>query len=126
MKPYKRADRVAGHVHKALSSLLQKGIKEPSLDGVTITGVRMSPDLRQAKIYYTVFSHDADRESIREGFSRARGHIKRILAKHLGLKYMPDIHFFYDESLDRGARIEELLKSIGTDNEPDYQQPEEV
>ena len=121
MKPYKRADRVAGHVHKALSDLLQRGIKDPRLSSATITGVRMSPDLRQAKIYYAVYGENIARDEIENGFKRAKGHIKRALAQSLGLKYMPDIHFYYDESLDRGARIETLLKSIKTDNEPDHQ-----
>ena len=120
MKPYKRADRVAGHLHKALSDLLQRGVKDPRLESATITGVRMSADLKLAKVYYAVYGKTVDKDDIASGFNQAKGHIKRVLARNLGLKYMPEIRFYYDESLDRGARIENLLKSLNTGNESDH------
>ena len=121
MKPFKRADRIAGHVQKALSDLLRKKIKDPRLDTVTITGVRVSSDLRLARVYYSINGDQKAKTGADAGFKRAKGHIKRALAKNLGLRYMPDLQFFYDESFDYGSRIDRLLQSINSDNEANSQ-----
>jgi len=116
MKPYTRGDRVGGQVQKVMAQLLQKEIKDPRLEGVTITGVRMSRDLRIAKIYFTTTSGEAAHADALAGFERARGFVKRELAQRLGLRYMPDLNFYYDESIDYGERIEKLLKSVKQDD----------
>ncbi len=121
MKPFKRADRVAGHVQKSLSDLLRKEIKDPRLDIVTITGVRVSDDLRLARVYFSTNGDQQAKTDADAGFKSARGHIKRSLGKILGLKYMPDIQFHYDESFDYGSHIEKLLQSIKKGDEANNQ-----
>ena len=123
MKSFPRSDRVGGHIQKVLSDLLQKDIKDPRLDMVTITDVKLSNDLRKARIYFTT-STPKNTERAIEGFKSARGYVKRVLSQHLGLRYMPDIEFLYDESFDYASRIDKLLKSTKTDNEKDYKPPE--
>jgi len=120
MKPYARSDRVGGQVKKVMAELLQKEIKDPCLDGVTITGVRMSRDLRIAKIYFATTSGPDTHTAALAGFDRARGFVKRELAQRLGLRYMPDLKFYYDESIDYGERIERLLKSVKQDDTDDH------
>ncbi len=120
MKPFARSDRVGGQVQKVMAELLQKEIKDPRLDRVTITGVRMSRDLKIAKIYFTTPSGDDAHAAALAGFDRARGFVKRELAHRLGLRYMPDLKFFYDESIDYGERIERLLKSVKQDDTDDH------
>jgi len=116
MKPYKRADRVSGHIQKALSDLMHNKIKDPRLNMVTITGVKMSPDLKIAHIFYTISDITSGIKkrcaAAEKGFKSALGYIKRTLACELGLRYMPDITFHYDESFDYGSRIDSILKSI--------------
>ncbi len=115
MKPFTRADRVGGQIQRALSDLLQKDIKDPRLKMVTITGVKLSRDLRIARIYFTTSGGGKkSREEAVEGFKNALGYVKRTLARQLGLRYMPDLKFFYDESFDYASRIDEVLKSIKT------------
>lgn len=110
-RSFNRADRVGGQVQRVLAELIQKGVKDPRLAKATITGVSLSKDLRIAKIYFSVLD-GAEKQTILEGFERAKGFIKRELAKELGLRYMPDLKFFYDESFDYGAHINQVLKSL--------------
>lgn len=112
MKPYARSDRVGGLIKETMAELLQKQISDPRLAGVTITGVKMSRDLRIAKIYFaTPEGKDSGNRAV-DGFERARGFVKRELAQRLGLRYMPDLKFFYDTSIDYSAHIEKLLMTV--------------
>ena len=124
MKPFSRADRVSGQVQRALSDLLHKRIRDPRLKEVTISEVKMSPDLKLAKIYYTLPDRETARDKALGGFNSASGFIKRTLASELGLRYMPDLKFYYDDSFDYGARIDSLIKSLHKDDEADSQPPE--
>ena len=125
MKPFTRSDRVSGLIHKMLSEFLQKHVSDPRIEGATITGVKMSPDLRIAKIYFTTFGNRSGVEDIAEGFKSARGYLKRHLAGKLGLRYMPEFQFFYDESLDHGRKIDNLLKAVQHTHETDHSSLEE-
>jgi len=119
MRPFARGDRVGGQIQKTLSDVLTRKIKDPRLAMATITSVKMSPDLRLARIYFSISGSATSKDEVIKGFKAARGFLKRILARQLGLRYMPDLTFFYDDSFDYGAHIDKLLKSIETDNEPD-------
>lgn len=116
MISFSRADRVSGLIQEVLSDILKKDIADPRLRMATITGVKMSADLKLASIYYTT---SGDKESINaaaQAFTRAHGYIKKKLAQQLELRYMPQLRFFYDESFDYGSRIEKLLKTVSKDN----------
>ena len=123
MKPFTRADRVSGQIQKNLSDLLRKNINDPRLEPVTITGVKMSKDLRFAYIYFSVSGAESDKEELTQnaekGFKSALGYIKRTLASQLGLRYMPDLRFLYDQSFDYGDRIDFVLKNLKTENGSD-------
>jgi ribosome-binding factor A len=103
-----------------MAELLQKEISDPRLANATITGVKMSRDLRIAKVYFASAGPKEASHEMSEGFNRARGFIKKELAQRLGLRYMPDIKFFYDDTIDRGARIEELIKMVQTNDRTDH------
>ena len=116
MISFSRADRVSGLIQEVLADILKKEVADPRLRMATITGVKMSADLKLASIYYTT---SGDRNAINaaaQAFNRARGYIKKKLAQQLELRYMPQLRFFYDESFDYGSRIEKLLKTVSTDN----------
>lgn len=117
MKPFTRGDRVGGQIQKTLADVLIRKIKDPRLSMATITGVKMSSDLRLARIYYAISGSATTKDEVIRGFHAARGFLKRILARQLGLRYMPDLTFFYDDSFDYGANIDKVLKTIETDNE---------
>ncbi len=116
MKPYSRADRVGGLIQEILSDILHKEVSDPRLEMTTISGVEMSRDLRIAKIYFSVPKGKKSCKDAAAGFKSAKGYLKKILAKKLGLRYMPDLKFFYDESFDYGSHINSVLKSINNNN----------
>lgn len=117
MKPFARSDRVSGQVQKVLSDILLKKIKDPRLEAATITSVKMSRDLKFARVYFVT---SGGKESIKgavEGFKSALGYVKRKLAAQLGLRYMPELRFFYDDSFDYGSHIDEVIKAVKSENE---------
>jgi ribosome-binding factor A len=120
MKPFERSDRVSGQIKRVLSDLINKEISDPRLDKIVITGVKISKDLKWAKIYYVCSGGKEKKDDASAGFKSARGYIKRTLAQSLGLRYMPELSFYYDDSFDYGSRIEDLLKKIKTENGPNH------
>lgn len=112
VKPFTRAERVGGLIKETLSDILQKDIKDPRLKMTVITGVEMSGDLRNARIFFSTTGSEKAKENAIKGFESAMGYIKRRLASELDLRYMPEIRFFYDKSFDYGDHIEQLLKKL--------------
>jgi ribosome-binding factor A len=111
MIPFTRSDRVSGLIQQVLSEILKRDIGDPRLKMATVTEVEVSRDLKLAKIYFTTPGDKQKKDAAIKGFNSARGFIKRILAQEIDLKYMPDIKFFYDDSLEYGTHIDELIKS---------------
>jgi ribosome-binding factor A len=112
MKPVARSDRVGGQIQKVLSDILLKRVKDPRLKTATITGVKMSRDLKMARIYFVTSGGKKNMEAAVEGFKSAFGYVKRKLAAQLGLRYMPELRFFYDESFEYGDHIDKILNRI--------------
>jgi len=99
-------------IREEVSQILIKGLKDPRIGFVTITKVAVSDDLRMAKIYYSVFGKEKEKEESYRGLESAKGYIKRELGRRVRLKYMPEITFIFDESLEYGSHIEELLRGL--------------
>ena len=126
-----RAQRVAETIHKEISSLLIKGLKDPRIGFVTITSVDVTSDLRQAQIYYTLMdqqfgmegSSDTGRQDARKktqaGLDSCSSYIRQQLGRQLRLRFIPEIHFEYDASFDYGQNIERLLSEVKTDTQQD-------
>ncbi|MFP3998465.1 MAG: 30S ribosome-binding factor RbfA [Desulfosalsimonas sp.] len=125
MKPYGRAERVGGLIQQTLSEMLNKSIKDPRLRTVSITGVKMTADLKLARIYFVNSGHFSTREEASAGFAKARGYIKHTLAQELELRYMPELRFFYDDSIEYAAHINGVIKRLHDENESDYPTTEE-
>lgn len=118
-RSFNRSERVGGQIQKELARLIQKSVKDPRLTRATITGVSVSRDLRIAKVYFAIHGDANEKEAVLAGFEKAKGFIKREMARELGLRYMPDLRFFYDESFDYGDRINRVLQAIRTNDEKD-------
>ncbi len=121
MKPYARGERIGIKIQQAITELLTKKMQDPRVEMATISGVKMSPDLRVADVYITVFG---DKKRIREtltGFKKSKGFIKKSIAPKLGLKYMPDLRFVHDDTFDKAARLDALIKAApkGEDRQED-------
>lgn len=125
MKPYPRAERVGGHIQRVLSEILQKETADPRLDLATVSCVRVTRDLRLARVYFALHGSEAQRRDAEEGFRRAKPHLKRRLAAELSLRYMPELEFHYDETFDHAARIERILKTLQQENAADHRPTED-
>jgi ribosome-binding factor A len=112
MMRFKRAEKVGDQIREVVSEILLRELKDPRIGFVTITKVAVSDDLRQARVYYSVFGGEQEKEASYEGLESATGYIKREIGRRMRLKYMPEITFFFDDSLEYGERIEELLQSV--------------
>jgi ribosome-binding factor A len=115
MKPYARAERVSMKIQQTVTELLSKKMQDPRVEMATISGVKMTSDLRIAYIYVTVFGDRDRRLQVLEGFKNSKGFIKKRIAPKLGLKYMPDLKFIYDDSFDKAAKMDELIQSASND-----------
>jgi len=107
-----RQEKVSEKIHQEIMHLLQIRIHDPRLMDVTVTGVEITPDLKSARVYITrLGDREAGLEAL-QGIQHAAGFIRRELAQHLQMRYMPDLSFELDESWLRGARIDELMENL--------------
>lgn len=111
-KESRRSQRVADLVRTELSTLLLIEAHDPAVKGVTVTSVTMSPDLQSARVYFSVLGGDDERNLAAEGLERASGYLRREVGRRCALRYAPELHFVADRSLERGARVEELLAQV--------------
>ncbi len=114
---FKRKDRVASTIKKAVSQILELESGDKHLRSITLTDVEVSNDLRIAKIYVSSSMGELSREETVETLKHASGFIKKSLSKKVRLKYMPQLVFEYDSSIDYGFKIDQILQGIKQSNE---------
>ena len=105
-----RMRRVNEAVREVLSARLAEGLKDPRIGFVTVTAVETSPDLRHARVYVSVLGSEEERERSLAGLDSSHGVLQREIATELRMKRTPTLEFVYDESIERGMRISELLQ----------------
>jgi len=113
-----RKDRVAELIREVISDIVSRKIKDPRVQGVTITQVDMSGDLKSARVYFSCVP-DGKADDRKQGMDSARGFIRHQLRQELDLKYIPELSFFYDTSLDYSQRINKILKEIQPGDDAD-------
>ena len=108
-----RSDRVGMEIKREINEILKLKVRDPRVQGVTITDVHMTGDLSLAKIYYTIHSTLAsDNQKAQTGLEKATGTIKRELGKNLTMYKIPDLIFIKDESIEYGNKIDEMLRNL--------------
>ncbi len=120
-QPSRRPARVADLIRKVLSEQLLRQIRDPALQHVSISGVEMTGDLKQARIMF--FCNVDEIDEVKRGLTRAKGFLRNQLARELSLKYVPDLKFYYDTGLDQQEKMEKLFADIA-DEEDDGTSPE--
>ena len=106
-----RPARVAEEFQHEVSALLARGLKDPRITGfVTVTGAKMSPDLKEATVYVSVHGDEATRKKTLAGLQAATGYIQREAARAIGLRWVPHMRFVWDPSIEEGDKIERLLR----------------
>ena len=109
----RRQKRIADLIQRELSDIVQRRVKDPRLDGLTITGTRVSPDYQYADVHIYRLGGDPDElDEALQGLKSAHGFIRRELGSRLRIRHTPELRFHLDESIDYGDRIESLLAEI--------------
>ena len=117
MSSFKRADRVADLLKMEVADLLLKQVRDPRIGSVTITGVKVSDDLRVARIFFVEMGKDTCSAEVKAGLQKATGFMRRELGRRLQLRHVPEILFVYDPSFAYGSRIDTLLMEIHREEE---------
>jgi ribosome-binding factor A len=111
MKSYPRS-RVTGEtVREVIARTLLEDVKDPRVEFVTVTGVAMSPDRRHANVFVTAHGDAEHYERVLAGLNSAKGRLRAVLGQAVRMKYVPDLHFAIDPSVDYAERIYEVLAS---------------
>ena len=112
-----RVSRIGEQMKKELSQIIQREIKDPRIGFVTVTGVEVTGDLQQAKVFISVMGNNEQRENSLAALQKAKGFIRSEVGKRIQLRHTPDLVFKIDESIEYGSKIETLLNDIKKDAE---------
>ena len=107
-----RTERVGEQVRIEIAELLTFAVRDPGIGFITITRVTVTPDLQQARVYYTTMGDEKARRETQRGLERARPMIRRHLGQRMRLRRVPELQFFFDESVGRQDRIEQILRDL--------------
>jgi len=107
-----RTIRLGEQIREEVADILGREVRDPGIGFLTLTRVRVTDDLSQARIYYTMLGEPADRKKTARALERALPFIRRALAERLHVRRMPELAFQFDESVAHQARVEELLEEI--------------
>lgn len=121
MADNRRVKKYADSIKRAVSEILEFKVTDPRKGFITVTKVKMSPDLRLASVYYTVMGGDEQKEKTALALKNSKSFIKNELKPAVTSRWLPDLRFFYDDTLESAQRIEMLLKKIENDSGSDEQ-----
>jgi len=108
-----RPARVAHEFQRELGAIISRGLKDPRITGfITVTGAKMSPDLKEVVAYVSIHGEEKVREETLAGLRAAAGYLQREVGRNLKLRNVPHLRFVYDESVAEGDKIERLLKQV--------------
>lgn len=127
-----RLERINAIIQEVLSEIVLNEVKDPRVGLVTIVSVRVAPDLSSAKVFFSVMGDEAQRALSVKILKGASGYMRHVIAEQIDVRTAPELHWQYDDSLDRAFRIEEILRATGTtpdapgsaDDAPDEEDPE--
>ena len=111
----RRSKRIADQIKNELGWLIEQKLKDPDKGFITLTRVKLSPDLKLASIYYSVLGDQIKRQQSSETLNRAIHFLRRELGRRIKLKYLPELRFFYDDSLEYSNYISKIIKKIHND-----------
>jgi ribosome-binding factor A len=108
----RRPRQVGDMVRAELARLMREELRDPHIGFATITDVAMSHDLRSARVFVSVLGDQKKFAETVAALNHAAGHLRGLVGRNLGLRYAPELHFTEDHAMERGARVEELLRSL--------------
>jgi ribosome-binding factor A len=119
-KDYSRTLRVADQIQRELAELIQHEVKDPRVGMVTLTGVEVTTDYTHAKVFFTLLGTAAQQEAALHGLSHAAGFLRGQIGRRIKLHTIPELHFVFDESVERGDRLSQLIaRAVDSGQPPD-------
>lgn len=112
-----RPDRVGEQIRQELSQILSQQVQDPGIGFLTLTRVKVTPDLQLARVLYTVFGDEKQRKDTQKALERALPYLRRQIGSRIRLRRVPDLQFFYDESVAHQDRIEKILLDLKHERE---------
>jgi len=109
-----RARRISEMIHHEIASILSREMRDPRLKNVTVTAVKLTDDLGYAKIYYSAHGTETELKEVKSALQHALGFFRTKVGERLDLKYVPQLKFYYDETIAHADRMEEIFKAIKT------------
>jgi ribosome-binding factor A len=120
-----KQDRVAERIHGILSELLLREVSDPRLQGVTVTEVKLDPELMFADVYVNALGDETRRDEVLIGLKSATGFLRREVGKRVRLRNTPELHFHWDQTLERGERLNRIISSLDIPPEQDNDEENE-
>lgn len=114
----RRTERVDELLKQEIARVIRE-LKDPRVGFATVMDVRTSPDLRHARVYVSVLGEESEKQETIATLGRARGFVRARVGEEISLKYLPELHFELDRTLERAARIEELLEELPPEPQDD-------
>jgi ribosome-binding factor A len=102
--------RVQDLFKEEVALIIQREIRDPGMGFITVLGVKMSDDLRDAKVYLSIYGDEEQKAATLAALKRSKNYIKFLLGKRIQMRMMPELHFVIDDTYEKAARIEEILK----------------
>ena len=113
MSTHSRPDRVGQEIQAAIGDILSRGnLRDPRIGYITVTGVKVSPDLRVAQVFYSMIGDQQAREATQAGLDAAKGYVRREVTKAVQLRVSPEVFFTFDASVGEGDKIDRLLREV--------------
>jgi ribosome-binding factor A len=112
-----RTHRVGELIKEEISDIIKKELRDPRIGFVTITGVDVTPDLRYADIYISVLGNRKQKEETLKGLQSSSGFLRSMLSKRIRIKYLPELRFSFDPSIEAGMRIDRAIKKLHKEEE---------
>ena len=118
MKTFHRSDRVSAQLRRELGKLVHEAVREHGIPSVSVSDVEVTRDLAHAKVFVTALQLERAAEALK-GLKAKAGEIRFRLARAVKMRHVPELHFHYDESVDRGERIDTLLRDVRASDDAD-------
>ena len=112
-----RAARVGDQIREELAALLTREVHDPGIGFVTLTHVKVSPDLQQARVYYTTIGDDKARRESARALERATPFLRRKIGSRVRVRRVPEITFTFDQAIEKSDRIEQILRELNTERD---------
>jgi ribosome-binding factor A len=121
-----RADRVQRQLKKEISKIIQEDLKDPRIGFATVTRIDLTGDLRCAKVYFSILGDETSQEASIQGIKSAAGYVRRLIGDRLKLKYVPELHFKLDRSVEYSINLEKTFERLENERKHSQERDKQI